>query len=52
MSNVAAALGKTQGPSQMDRTFCLFWTSQATVLVIRWLKGRYGLPEEETSLDE
>ena len=47
---VAAALG--QGPSQIDRTFCLLWTFLATVLVLRWLKGRYGLPEDGTSLDE
>ena len=52
MSNVAAALVRTQGPNKIDRTFCLSQTCLASVPVLHWPKCRYGLSEEGTCLWE
>ena len=50
VSNVAAALVRMQGPSKIDRTFCLSQTCHATVPVLHGPKGCMGCLKREPVL--
>ena len=50
LTNVAAALVRTQGSNKIDHTFCLSQTCLTSDPVLHWAKGRCGLPEKGTGL--